>query len=182
MENLKLYRIEEKYINYLKSRDNRVQNNKDQKRPYVGILLIVSNYKYFVPMESPKNNHQNIKPGIHIMKLDNGNLGLLGFNNMIPVPDTALISFDINNETDVKYAELLRRQITYINKRKVDVFNRASKTYYKSTKGNNAFLSNICCDFKKLEKACDKYNPNYKKTKIKVKNLNKKRSKSQVYK
>lgn len=176
MENLKLYRIEEKYINYLKSRDNRVQNNKDQKRPYVGILLIVSNYKYFVPMESPKPNHKNIKPGNHIMKLDNGNLGLLGFNNMIPVHDSAIISFNINDETDEKYAELLKRQITYINKRKADIFNCASKTYYKATKGNNDFLSNICCNFKELEKSCDKYNPNYKKEKIKVKKSSKKRS------
>lgn len=178
MENLKLYRIEEQYINYLKSRDNRVQKNKNQKRPYVGVLLIVGSYKYFVPMESPKPNHNNIKPGIHIMRLDNGKLGLLGFNNMIPVPDSALISFDINDEKDEKYAELLRRQITHINNRKADVFNRASKTYYKSTKGNNDFLTNICCNFKKLEKACDKYNPDYKKTKIKVKKFNKKRSKA----
>ena len=174
MENLKLYRIEGKYIHYLKSRDTRVQSNKDQKRPYVGVLLIVGSYKYFVPMESPKPNHSKIKPGIHIMKLDNGNLGLLGFNNMIPVPDSALISFDINNETDVKYAELLRRQVAYINKNKADVFDHASKTYYKSTKGNNVFLSNICCDFKKLERACDNYNPNYKKTKTKVTKIKKK--------
>lgn len=98
------------------------------------------------------------------MKLDNGKLGLLGFNNMIPVHDSALISFDIDNETDEKYAELLRRQISYINRRKADVLNNASRTYFRATAGNNVFLSKICCDFKRLEKACEHYDPNFKKS------------------
>lgn len=170
MKNLKLYRVNDKYIRYLKGCDSKVQNNKNKHRPYVGIVLYVSNYRYFVPMESPKPNHANIKPGKHILKLDNGNLGLLGFNNMIPICESALISFDINQEPDKKYAELLKRQISYINRKKADIFSRASKTYYSAIKGNNAFLSNICCDFKKLEKACDNYNPNYSRT---VKRFNK---------
>ena len=130
MENLRLYRIDDKYIRYLKGSDSRVQNNKNKRRPYVGVVLIVSNYRYFVPMESPKPNHNNIKTGKHIMKLDEGRLGLLGFNNMIPVHDSALISFDIDQEEDKQYAELLRRQISYINRRKVDILDKASKTYF----------------------------------------------------
>lgn len=165
MKNLKLFRIEDKYIRYLKGCDNRVQNNKNKHRPYVGIVMIVGEHQYFVPMESPKPNHSNIKNAIHIMKLDNGNLGLLGFNNMIPVHKSALIEFDIDKENDKKYAELLKRQISYINRNKADVLDRASKTYYKSIKGNNKFLSSICCNFKKLEKACNNYNPNYKNLK-----------------
>ncbi len=163
MENLKLYRINNKYIRYLQGCDSRVQNNKNQRRPYVGIVLCVSSYNYFVPMESPKANHNNVKSGIHILKLDDGKLGMLGFNNMIPVHESALISFDIDQEPDERYAELLRRQISYMNKRKADIFYHASKTYYKATKGNIKFLNEICCDFKKLENACNHYNPNYSK-------------------
>lgn len=165
MENLKLYRVEDKYIRYLRSRDSKVQDNKDRRRPYVGVVLHVSNYRYFVPMESPKPNHANIKSGKHILKLDNGRLGLLGFNNMIPIHESALISFDINQESDRQYAELLKRQISYINRKKADIYEHASKTYFNATRGNNKFLSGICCDFKKLEKACDRYNPNYSKRK-----------------
>lgn len=167
METLRIYRIDDKYINYLKSRDNRVQNNKSKRRPYVGVVLYVGNYRYFVPMESPKPNHVNIKPGKHIMKLDGGKLGMLGFNNMIPVNDSALISFDINKEPDKQYAELLRRQVSFINRNKADVLDHASKTYYSVAKGNNDFLLKICCNFKKLEKACDRYNPTYSKKKTK---------------
>ncbi len=159
METLRLYRIDDKYIYYLKSRDKRVQNNKNKRRPYVGIVLYVGGYRYFVPMESPKPNHANIKSGKHLLKLDNGRLGLLGFNNMIPVHEAALISFDINQEQDKNYAELLKRQVSYINRNKADILNHAAKTYYSAIKNNNAFLSKICCDYKKLEKACNKYNP-----------------------
>lgn len=160
MEKLRLYRVTDKYIHFLKSRDIRVQDNKKRRRPYVGIVLLVGDYRYFVPMESPKPNHAKIKPGRHIMKLDDGKLGLLGFNNMIPVPDDALVSFDIDNEPDLKYGELLRRQVTYINRRKADVLNHASQTYYNVVNKKNAFLLSICCDFKKLERACKQYNPN----------------------
>lgn len=160
METLRIYRIEDKYIRYLKSRDYRVQDNKNRRRPYVGIVLYVGDYRYFVPMESPKSNHANIKSGKHLMKLDGGKLGLLGFNNMIPVHDSALISFNINNEPDRQYAELLRRQVSYINKNKADVLNHASQTYYSVVKKENTFLQKICCDFKKLERACNRFDPN----------------------
>ena len=96
------------------------------------------------------------------MMIDSGKYGLLGFNNMIPVHSSALIDFDINAEPDKKYAELLKRQITWINKHKADVLDHASRTYYAAVKMDNAFLMRICCDFKKLERACNKYDPNYK--------------------
>ena len=162
MESLKIYRITEKYVRFLNTVDSRVQYNKGARRPYVGIVLTVGSYRYFVPMESPKPNHKNLKASVHIMPLAGGRYGILGFNNMIPVPTTALISFDIDKEPDRKYAELLKRQASYINKHKSDVFDRASRTYYlATTKNKDSFFVKVCCDFKKLESACGRYNPNY---------------------
>lgn len=116
MENLRIYRVSDHYIRFLKSRDSKVQDNKNRKRPYVGIVLHVGGYKYFVPMESPKPNHSKIKSGKHILKLDNGRLGILGFNNMIPIHDAALVSFDILKEPDEKYRRFLQHQATVCNK------------------------------------------------------------------
>lgn len=161
MEALKIYRVEDKYIRFLKGVDSRVQDNKDRRRPYVGVVLCVGEFRYFVPMESPKPSHQKIKPGRHIMKLDNGNLGLLGFNNMIPIHDAAIIPFDIDDEPDAKYAELLRRQVSFINRHKADIYDHATKTYFSRVNKKNDFLMRICCDFKELEKACGRYNPNH---------------------
>ena len=161
MEALKLYRISERYIRFLHGTDSRVQDNKNRRRPYVGVVLYVGEFRYFVPMESPKPNHANIKNGHHILKLDGGKLGILGFNNMIPVREAAIIPFNIDEEPDKKYAELLRRQVSIINRNKADIYDHATKTYYGVVKKKNAFLINICCDFKKLESACNRYDPSY---------------------
>lgn len=163
MEKLKLYRVKNRYINYLSSQDDKVQHNKNAKRPYVGIVLRVDNYQYFVPLESPKPNHVNVKSGKHLLKIDGGNLGIMGFNNMIPVHNSALISFDINSEEDEAYIELLKRQVRWINKNKEKVLGHAQKTYNEVVVKNNSFMKGICCDFKKLERACNRYNPNFKR-------------------
>jgi protein AbiQ len=126
-------------------------------------VLYVGKYKYFVPMESPKPNHAKLKAGKHLMKLDGGKLGLLGFNNMLPVADNALIAFNIDEEPDKKYAELLRRQVSFCNRNKATIYSKASSTYYDVVTKQSSFLCSISCDFKALEKACDKYDPNYQK-------------------
>ena len=43
-------------------------------------------------------------------KIAGGTLGAINFNNMIPVPDQALILKDINNEPDQRYKRLLQNQ------------------------------------------------------------------------
>lgn len=165
MDSLRLYRIEDKYIRFLKSRDSRVQDNKDKRRPYVGVVLRVGSYQYFVPLESPKPSHTKIKPGKHILKIQNGQMGLMGFNNMIPAHFSAIQTIDIDAEPDVKYAELLRRQASFINRHKAEVYTKASDTYFEVTNKKNKFLMKISCDFKKLEEACDHYDPLYRKKK-----------------
>ena len=97
MGKFQFYHINEHYISYLHSIDTRVQYNKGQRRPYVGIVLSINGIDYYVPLESPKPNHVNIKGGGPVMKLDDGRLGLMGFNNMIPVIPSCLIKFDIQS-------------------------------------------------------------------------------------
>lgn len=162
MEALRLYRISDHYIRYLNGRDTKVQYNKGARRPYVGVVFSFGGYKYFVPMESPKPNHTNIKSGKHILKLDGGKYGLLGFNNMVPVHKDALIEFDINAEPDEKYRELLKRQAVICNRMKADILNHAQMTYFDVVNNKNKFLVGISCDFKKLESACKMYKKDYK--------------------
>lgn len=168
MDNLKIYRISDQYIRFLSSRDSKVQFNKGNRRPYVGVVLHVGGFRYFVPMESPKPNHVKIKPGKHILKLDNGRLGMLGFNNMVPVHSDALIEFDIDREQDKKYRELLRNQAVTCNRMKADIYDHASRTYFDVVNNKNKFLVQISCDFKKLEAACKAYKKDFKPVKKKV--------------
>lgn len=161
MDNLRIYKISEQYITYLHKRDPKVQFNKGARRPYVGVVFAFGGYKYFVPMESPKPNHAKIKPGKHIIKLDGGRYGMLGFNNMVPVHKDALIEFDINAEKDVKYRELLKRQALLCNRIKADILNHAQMTYFDVVNNKNKFLVGISCDFKKLEVACRAYKKDF---------------------
>lgn len=158
MENLRIYKVTDHYIRFLHSRDSRVQYNKDAKRPYVGVVFRFGGFQYFVPMESPKPNHAKIKAGKHILRLDGGKYGLLGFNNMIPVHKEALIDFDIAAERDIKYRSLLQHQVEFCNRRKADILNHAQMTYFDVVNKENTFLVQISCDFRKLEKACKVYN------------------------
>lgn len=162
MEKLRIYKVTDHYVRYLHGVDSKVQHNKGARRPYVGIVFTFAGYQYFVPMESPKPNHANIKSGKHILRLDGGRYGILGFNNMIPVHKDALIVYDIDQEPDKNYKALLQRQIAVCNKMKADIIDHAQKTYFDVVGGGNKFLVSISCDFKKLERACRAYNKDHK--------------------
>lgn len=159
---LKFYHIKEEYIAYLHWADRRVQFNKGERRPYVGVVLKVNGQNYYVPLESPKPNHANIRSGGPILKLDEGRLGIMGFNNMVPVKQGQLIDFDIAAETDKEYQTLLLKQLHYCTKNKDIIEHRAINTYAKQVSGKNPFYEKVCCDFRKLEAACRRYNPNRK--------------------
>lgn len=157
MEKLRFYHIREGYVAFLHKADSRVQYNKGEHRPYVGIVMTIGEYEYYVPLESPKPNHANIKSGGPVLKLDGGKLGIMGFNNMLPVKRYQLIEFDISAVSDEKYRTLLLKQLAFIEKNKQVIYNRAEATYRKATDGKNPFYRKVCCNFKKLESICDKY-------------------------
>ena len=157
MERLKLYRVDDAYVNYLHGFDNRVQFNKCQRRPYVGVVFSINGYQYFAPLESPKPNHKNIKTSDNIMKLRGGELGLIGFNNMIPVNASSLMLIRLSDEPDLKYRELLVNQLTYCNQHRDQIEKHALRTYYGVTLEKRPFLVKISCDFSRLENALSLY-------------------------
>lgn len=67
--------------------------------------------------------------------------------------------FDIFQEPDPKYRELLLSQLFECNRHKTDIFNRASSTFFSVVNRRNSFIVGISCDFLKLQSACDHYRP-----------------------
>ena len=61
MKTLKIYYIDNNYINYLRKFDNRVAYNKSKARPYVGVVYTFNNQTYFAPLSSPKPKHLTMK-------------------------------------------------------------------------------------------------------------------------
>lgn len=147
---MRIYKIKEEYVQYLKSFDNKVANNKKEKRPYVGIVLEINEFKYFAPLTSPKDKHKKMKNQLDFIKLDNGNLGAINLNNMIPVSNAALIKYDINKEPSILYRELLKDQLRFINSNSKDIQDKAYKLYIKVTE-YNSFIKERCVNFKLLE-------------------------------
>ena len=93
-----IYNIKDTYIEFIRTYDNRVADNKNESRPYIGIILLIGNIKYYAPFTSPKPKHRRMHNDKDFRKIDGGRLGAINFNNMIPVPDEAIIPLCIRNE------------------------------------------------------------------------------------
>ena len=162
---LKLVRIDKEYCDYLRIYDNKVPYNFDKKelRPFVGVLFEVDGCKYFAPLSSPKSKHLKMKNTIDFLRLDNGKLGAINFNNMLPVMYNNVNVIDLNKKctkkSDIKYQKLLKEQIYWLNRNDEKLYNRAQKLYYSYIDGTlNKNIYDRCCYFKLLEDKCKDYN------------------------
>ena len=57
---LNLYIVSDKYIKYLRQFDDKIYDNKEEnrihERKYLGIVLAINNFNYYIPMSSPKKS------------------------------------------------------------------------------------------------------------------------------
>lgn len=118
---LSLYLINNEYANELLKLDTKVMNSvlQKEKRPFVGILFTIDEINYIAPLSSPKLKYKTMKNNIDFLKIKNGDLGVINFNNMIPVKMKYVtkINTKINfNKYDNKYITLLNKQLSWINK------------------------------------------------------------------
>ena len=165
--------INDEYIDYLRKTEPRVMSNKAENRvyhrKYLGIIEELNGHKYFIPLSSPKpkdytpNGKPKFDTLITIYIKDTKRLyGTLRFNNMIPVPDSEIIKYDLNDEGDLKYKLIVFNELYFVrqNSEKIE---RTAKNLYKAKKnqdnepeGKKPLLA-ITLDFAKLEKLCDEY-------------------------
>lgn len=164
---LNFYRIDDNYIEYLGQFDKHIAYNKNEKRPYIGIVLIVEKHYYFAPLFSPKQKHKTYKDNLTFFKIVNektkSELGMIRFSDMIPVPQECVYLLDIKNRS-YGYKRLLSEQYTYINKsnHKQKIIDKAEKIYHivNSTKKSKVskFYKELSCNFKYLEEKSLEYN------------------------
>lgn len=167
MHNLILVRLDYNYCDYLRKFDNKVPYNKDKKelRPFIGVLFEINNCKYFAPLSSPKPKHKTMKTTLDFLKIDNGNLGAINFNNMLPVTNKNIIKLDLDKicftKQEQKYTKMLKEQLFWLNRNNEKIFNRSKKLYDKYIDGTlNQNINKRCCNFKLLEEKCIEYNKN----------------------
>lgn len=165
IRNFKIVKVDSKYCDYLRKYDNKVSYNSGTKemRPFIGILFVVGGCEYFAPLSSPKVKHIHMKNNLDIVKIDKGNLGVVNFNNMIPVSKNNYELFDLNvapnNTYELKWQNLLKTQLLWLNKNiknvKGKAFNLCDK--YKNNKLDER-IKKRCCNFMLLEEKCNEYN------------------------
>ncbi len=178
MNELNLYRINLKYVRNLSQADSNVmsispQTQKDN-RPFVGIVILMGQKEYCIPITSPKNKFKNRKSNIDFIKIYDDKIkddcgvpkliGVLNLNNMIPVSKSVLTKIDltVDKRSDLptqKYVILMQKQLKWCRNNYNIIFNRANKVYKLVTQepDKNRNLVHRCCNFKKLECVLDKY-------------------------
>lgn len=143
-----LYYIDDKYIDYLRTFDEKVALNKNKTRPYIGIVLSINGSNFYAPLSSPKPKHIKMKNALDFRKIDGGRLGAINFNNMIPVSEEALTRIIIKDVLDDEYRNLLFEQYEELLKDEANIKNTAY-ILYKILKSDDIKLNNYQVSLKK---------------------------------
>lgn len=156
---IKIVKIKEEFINFLRTIDNRVFYNKGQKRPYIGVLFSIGTQEYYAPLSSPKEKHKSLNgEQLDVILIQNAELGVINLNNMIPTLKSEIINFDINKEPDRKYKALLINQFLFINENEEKIIKKAELLYNLRVKKHLPKpIYYRCCNFEKLEKSLKQY-------------------------
>ena len=103
-----------------------------------------------------------MKEGLDLIKIENGECGVINLNNMIPVPKNELTLLDFLKQ-DKFYKNLLIKQQSFFSKNEKKIKKKAEKLYSLYKNGYlNENLKFRCCNFPLLEKKCAEWEKNHK--------------------
>lgn len=177
MEDFKLYSVSDRYISYLREKFPNVYSNKMDTRihtrKYLGVVLQVGEYHYYIPMSSPKQTDYQIagdkmvikKSIVPIMRVVVKNTkgerelkATLRLSHMIPVPDSELELYALDDEPDETYKDLVQNEMIFIRKNQ-DKISANAQLIYKQKMENDTSAKYVMAalDFKALEEMCDKF-------------------------
>ncbi len=104
-------------------------------------MISINNINYFAPLSSPKKSGYdglgNIRKSSSIvlgMIKDYSKkpqlLGTIKLNNMIPVTDSEIILYDLNNEKDKRYKNLIIDELDWIQQHTSKILKTAKSLYF----------------------------------------------------
>lgn len=175
MENFKLYSVSDKYVEWLRKYLPNVYSNKIESRihtrKYLGVVLKIGKYSYYIPLSSPKTSDyqiagenkvikKSIVPIIRIVvKNASGEKelkGTLRISHMIPVPSSELLLYDLDNESDDAYKDLVKNEMIFIRKNREKIEANANLLYkQKLANDTTAGYVKSALDYRALEILCD---------------------------
>ena len=168
---LSLYTVDMKLIrNYHNQGDDRVFSVSPQigkeTRPFVGIVVICDEKQYCIPLSSPKAKHQSMKNDVDFHRVldSKGKLiGVLDFNNMIPVREDVLQKVIIrigphDSEEIKRYKNLMIDQLNFCQHNQDIIIAKANKLYKFVNKRNTSRqLKQRCLKWSRLEAVLSRY-------------------------
>ena len=176
MEEFKIYSVSDDYIAYLREHEPNVYSNKEDNRvhtrKYVGIVIKMNGFNYYIPMSSPKETDYQIagdnkvikKSIVPIMRITEKNHGVkelkgtLRISHMIPVPESELSLYDLKNEEDLDYKALVSAEIIFIRKNANKIMANAELLYkQKINNDETAGYVKSALNYTELERLCGEY-------------------------
>ena len=180
-ENLGLYNIDTDYLRYLNVIEPEVQFTQDkdyEQKPFLGILIAIDTYSYFIPLTSGKPKHakwKNVGPAHYLIYeqvkktelrkrdifksiSDTDALKIfaaLDLKKMIPVQSGLYTRIDFAALSDKKYADLLEKEYRFCQKIQDGILSKVTQIYREQKETGK--VHSMHCDFTKLEGACDIY-------------------------
>ena len=156
-----LCEIERDYMKYMHEADWRVSVK--YKRKFVGLAVRINGRIYVVPLTS-QTTKERVARGkkkrsaaiTTFIKIKGEEIANLLHNNMFPVPKNQLKKIKIDPLVDTYLANeerQIRKHWTEINSKSIAVY----RERYDNDSRNYHFLNKTCCDFKKLEEECDRW-------------------------
>ena len=179
--NYDFYEIDTNYLKFLYENEKEVyysESYSNKLKPYIGIVVCIKKYNYFIPLTSAKEKHkslQNISDShmliyeiLNNSKISSNDifikhtetsskhiLSVLDFRKMIPVPDGCYKRVSIKDIEDEKYKSLLTKEYNFLKTKQDKILKISKKLYDKQiTTGK---IARTHCDFKKLQDCMQNY-------------------------
>ncbi len=175
------YTVNPDYLEYLYKVDSEVSYNPSYRngiKPFVGIVVGIENYNYFIPLSSAKEKHKNwhnvsnehfliyevvdnnVTIGDDIYKYYSDTskmhiLSVLDIKKMVPVPQCCYESIIFDDLDDERYKDLFQKEYAFCLSIKQKIIKKAEKLYKKQK--DTGIVRNIHCDFTKLEQAMQEW-------------------------
>ena len=159
----KLYNVDPNYLRYLNKTDHRIPV-KYNNRPVVVLTVKINDYIYAVPLTSQTTEERKAKGKkkrknsitTYVRDSKGKEIANLLHNNMFPVLASCLYEKKLDPKTDsyeIMEQRILRRNMDSINRKSLNVYSKK----YDCSHPEHDFINRISCDFKELEKACDRW-------------------------
>lgn len=177
-QKLVLYKVLPKYNAILRDKEHggderiyQVENGKEG-RPFVGIITLVNNQTYLIPLTKYKARFKYLtakEPDFTPIYRKGKMIAGIEFNRMIPVPLNQVRLFDNeihlhDNRQTIEEKEKRKYEENWCNKHKEQIIEKAQTLYNLYLANNRKNYKNIdeCLDFPALEKICKVYAENHK--------------------